>query len=262
MVKRMLALYPEMQFHVWNLARNEDDAEWVKDCDDNHPRITVLNQFYGDGEPWSHFNDVYRHYANPEFRDTIFLKLDDDDVFIEADRIPEFVAMVRERPDRIISAQVVNNGASTMTHPGLVEEWKALRIPLLNVHLKPSYAEACHEYFFDNWMRMVDQPIKLIDTKDWLSINAIGYGWEMGCQIAGLLDTRPPRHIAGRLFNPHRHHVGDEGAVNMLPRAIMQGFTVCHLYFGPQAKQMTDERLTQLRKAYAVIGQEYLDGQR
>ena len=46
--------------------------------------------------------------------------------------------------------------------------------------------------------------------------------------------------------------------MNLFDRVIHEGFVAGHLYFGPQARQMDDSLLSELRKQYAVIGREYL----
>jgi len=105
---------------------------------------------------------------------------------------------------------------------------------------------------------MVGQPVKLIKTRDWLSINTIGYDWRMVRKIARRVGTPSPGDIAGRSFTPSTK-IGDEGMVNMLQRLIFQGFLTAHLSFGPQHTHLTDAQLSLWRKRYAAIGQQYLD---
>jgi len=129
---------------------------------------------------------------------------------------------------------------------------------LLDVHLSGEYAVMSHTYMFKHWREMVGQPVKLIKTRDWLSINTIGYDWRTVREIARRIGTPSPGVIAGRSFTP-RIKIGDEGMVNMLPRLIFQGFLTAHLSFGPQDAHLTDAQLSLWRKRYAAIGQQYLD---
>ena len=115
-----------------------------------------------------------------------------------------------------------------------------------------------HTYMFEHWREMVGQPVELIKTRDWLSINTIGYDWRMVRKIARSVGTPSPGDIAGRSFTPSTK-IGDEGMVNMLPRLIFQGFLTAHLSFGPQHAHLTDAQLSLWRKRYAAIGQQYLD---
>lgn len=254
-IHRILAENPDAEYHLWNLARDPDDAEWIKDADDNHPRIHVMNQFVGQGPV---FDEVFRHYTAREFKGCRFVKLDDDVVFIETQRFADFVSAIGDNPGAVISGKVINNGACTPTEPMIMERFHALKIRLLDVHLHASYAVMSHDYLASHFYNLVGQKWKLIKTEDWLSINFIGYDWAMGVRIADLLGTPAPRNVAGRKYNPGRHKLGDEGVVNTLPRIIVQGMLIGHLYFGPQAKHMSDDLLNDLRGVYAIIGKEYL----
>jgi len=253
-IHRMLAEYPTMHYHVWNLARSRADDRYLRSLKQTG-RFKVFNNFHG--KPGgAGFNDVYRHYTAPQFKGTLFTKWDDDDVFIETGRFHDFVESIESNPHAVVSANVINHGASTPLNPPLNELFRGMRMPLLDVHLHPRYAEAMHGWFLDNWRDMVGQPVQYVPTKDWCSINAIGYDYKMGRRIAALLDTPSPRIIAQRHFRPH-NKVGDEGAVNTLPRIIVKGFTVSHLTFGPQERK-SPHIWTDLRNRYAQIGKEYL----
>ena len=93
---------------------------------------------------------------------------------------------------------------------------------------------------------LVGQPVSLIPTEEWLSINTIGYDYDMARRIAAEVGTvREFRNIAGRDIGGA---MGDEGTVNTLPRLIMQGFLACHLGFG---RQDIDEDMW--RKRYAEL---------
>lgn len=255
LMKRILQLNPDTEWHIWDLAKDPDDSAYLRTI--RGERITVRTEFAGEN-PWERFDDVYRHYTDDQYRGHLFVKLDDDDVFLEAERFATFIAQVDAHRDVVCSAKVINNGACTRTEPALWDRYTKIRprIRLLDVHRSLRYADVCHQYFFDQWADLLEQPLEVIPTEDWLSINAIGYDWAMGCKFAELLGTPSPRHIAGRTFNPYRHRLGDEGMVNTLPRVIVQGFTVCHLTFGPQ--NIPDATQTDLRKRYAEIAEAYL----
>ncbi len=254
-VRRILRDHPNVEFHIWNLARNKSDNEFIRSVDGTG--IRVINDLYG-ANPWSRFNAVYQFYADDCFKDTLFVKTDDDVVFIDTERFGDFVDAVDQNRQSVISAQVINNGACTFLDSKLWNRYEQLRIPLLDVHKYKKYAEMCHEHTFENWREMVKQPLSLVPTADWLSINFIGYDWDMGARIANRLGKPSPRHIAGREFSPARDVMGDEGMVNTLPRLILKGMLACHLYFGPQAQQMPDSTLNSLRKRYATLSQGYL----
>ena len=245
-IERILAEHPNASFDAWNFAR--DDNSYVRSLK------YARNEFY-DTYPQPAWNEVYRHYAKPEYEDCIFIKLDDDVPFLETERFEEFVKAIADNPGTIISAETVNNGASTPLEMTLWAKFKELGIPLLDVHLSNAYAAMSHRWFFDNWLNVIDGEVKFISTEDWVSINAIGFDHQAMKFIADNVGTPSPPHIAGRDW-ADGFPLGDEGACNMLPRAILQGFTAAHLTFGPQ--YCTDEQQDHWRAEYAKIAGEYL----
>src|SRR4029079_5002397 len=135
----------------------------------------------------------------------------------------EFVDAVSGNRASVVTAKVVNNGACTPTEPGLWSGFEALSLPLLDRHIRGEYAVMSHTYMFKQWREMVGQPVKLIKTRDWLSINTIGYDWRMVREIARRIGTTSTGAITCTSLTPEIK-IGDEGMVNMLPRLIFQGF--------------------------------------
>lgn len=256
-IRELLGAYPELEYHLWNTAKDPNDAAWMQGADEDHPRFHVRNEFseLPTGKAW---NEIYRYYAGPEFEGCLFVKLDDDVVFIETGRFDHFLWSIRGTPGSVITAKVVNNGACGQFFPSINElVRKRLRIRLLDVHMKPDYAKGCHELFLDNWQDFTRETLFDQEITDWLSINFIGYNHDMAVKIAGLLETPAPRRIAGRLFTKPNAKLGDEGLVNTLPRIMLNGFTVCHLTFGPQERRMRPAEWDELRKRYDEVGREY-----
>ena len=127
---------------------------------------------------------------------------------------------------------------------------------MLDAHLSRQFFWLTHAYMFDHYHELLAQPIKVIPTADWLSINMIGYDWAMGRRISDMLgEFYEPHMVAGRELIGQ---MGDEGAVNKVPRLICQGFLAAHLTFGPQ--MISNEHLTAVRDRYAEIGQKCLAG--
>ncbi len=261
MIKRILADHPNAEYHVWNLTpttKNDPDNAYLQDITGD--RITVLNDFHGTHGSTA-FKNVYRYYGhNTDYADCLFVKLDDDIVFLQTQRFGAFIAAIDAHRDYLVSANVVNNGACSPLTPALWEGFESLNVPLLDIHRQNEYAEIAHSYFFEHYQDMLAQPIELIPTEDWLSINAFGFDWQIAHRFANELGTVPhPTFIAGRNF-PLPWGLADEGMANLLPRMIMRGFIACHLTFGPQ--HCTGEQCTQWRKCYAEIGQRYLEAKR
>lgn len=247
---RIIEQNPNVRVDIWNLARIPEDAEYLQTLAGE--RIAVRNEFYRDADGW---NAVWRYYAQPRFEQTLFTKLDDDVVFIETDRMAELVQAAEDHPGSVVSAQVINNGACTLTHPGLLRVFEKLNIPLLDVHTSNAYAMRTHEEFFANWDAMVHQPVNVVPSAVWLSINAIALDHQALKFVAETVGTPSPPHIAGRDW-PAGMVCGDEGACNLLDRYILTGMIAGHLGFGPE--RVTDEQATRWRALYESIGRNYL----
>lgn len=256
LVRRALELNPDLEYHIWDLARDPVDSKYLRTIDGE--RVTVHTQFAGQN-PWRRFKDVYAYYRRPEFSDCLLLKIDDDVVFFEADRLSEFIGAVGDRRDSVVSALTVNNGVGSMMDLGLMQVYESCDVPLLDVHTSNRYAEVTHQYFFEHWREMVGRPGALAPTEAWLSINMIGLDYAMNDRLYRMCGQPARPYIAGRTYDPRRHRMGDEGVVNTLPRLVHTGFVAAHLSFGPQT--LTDEQAAEFRSEYQRIGAEYLNGE-
>lgn len=259
-IRRILDEHADIEFHGWDLSRNPADSKYLRSITGD--RITVQTAFYGP-LPSRGQVKVWRYYTDPKFRDTHFVKVDDDVIFLDTNHFADFVEASKANPDAVVSALTINNGASTPLIPELWDNYNTLNIPLLDVHLSPEYAEMCHRWFHTNWQTITTQTATLTPSETWVSINCIAYTWHMGRTIAGVLGTRSPNMIADREFprinargRMSGHKVGDEGAVNMQPVAIYTGMTAGHFTFGPQ--EFTPATEHELRKLYTDISRQYL----
>lgn len=253
-IRRILAEHPNVEFHIWNFARTKADTEYVNNIEGD--RITIRQDFH-DHKHRIGWNKVYQHYGrNPEYADATFVKLDDDIVFIETHRFGAFLDATQTHPDAVISANIVNNGACTPLQPELWDQFQHLNVPLLDAHKPNEAAVNAHNFFFNHRAELLNQPVELIPTKDWLSINLIAYNRTVAAEFGRIVGMVPhPHRIAGRQF-PAPWGLGDEAATNMFPRIIMKGFTAAHLTFGPQ--QATTEQCDQWRSNYRKLGAGYL----
>lgn len=251
LIRRIIDDNPNVEFHLWNLARVPSDTRYIDSISGERISVCKLTGRAG----YRYLNHVWKHYADPQFAGRRFVKIDDDVVFLETERFGSFLDAIESNPDTVVTANTVNNGACTPLNPELWKRFTDLNIPLLDVHESNAYAEMAHEYFLEHWLEMLEQPVNVTQTEDWLSINLIGMHWPMLSNIAETIGTRSPEWIAGRSWGPSSR-VGDEGAVNMFPRAVMQGFTVSHLSFGPQ--KLTGQQEEDWRSRYMKIAQKYL----
>ena len=249
-IERILAENPQVEYHVWDLARWDNDSKFLRSI--QTPRTQVRTEF---AKLIPGFDHVYRHYCHPQYNDAVFVKLDDDIVFLQTERFGDFVRAVQDHPHGVMSAHVINNGACASVEPALFAQFSRLGISRLDVHTSAAFASLSHNYFFRHYPRILDVPVEVLaPTPEWLSINVIGYTWEMGRRIAALTGTaygtkRNPRIVAGRA----QTILGDEGAVNTLTRHVVNGFTACHLTFGPQDPGNT--QLQRWRQRYAQMAE-------
>jgi hypothetical protein len=281
MMRRVVDEHPNVVYHIWNLARQDSDNIWLRKIIGK--RTTVVNSFYGP-KPSIKINDVYRHYARPNYENCLFVKMDDDVVFMETGRFGAFIDTIENSPEAMTSAKVINNGACTRQEPALFDIVRRTRVrvpiqhhtyrvqnrfvkpdkiltrattlPLLDVHLSLDYARRVHAYALSHFDELLNQPLEVIPTQDWLSINMIGFNHDMMKTLASEVGKPSPREVAGRLMGPAR--IGDEGVVNMLPRNILSGFTAVHLSFGVQHQQAAEREWDSLRARYANRGRYYL----
>ncbi len=260
MIRRILEEHPNAEYHVWNFARDANDRAYIKTI--SGPRITVFNGF----EPYAHMN-AWHHYAHPDhgYQDCLFVKMDDDIVFLETARFSKFVEAIDAHRGSVLVANIINNGACTPLTPGIWKGYKALKMHLLDIHLTSDFSDMAHTYFLDHHEEILNQPIELVPSEDWLSINIIGYDWPTACKSLRMMGTPHPAVLAGRPMKGWGGHedrsrpygsFGCEGTFNTMTRIVMKGFTAAHLTYGPQ--NPTGEQLARWRKRYKEVGQEYL----
>lgn len=107
-MKHLLDLQIIDEWHVWNFARNTADNEWLllefQNCQSN---ILLVQSPY---KSYKGFRQVYEFYSNKQFNNVAFIKLDDDIVYCDTNKVRDFVQHILESENTITSANVVNNG--------------------------------------------------------------------------------------------------------------------------------------------------------
>lgn len=164
----------DIEYHLWNFSRNDADNAYLQRLADSSPRIKIFNQFYEGSNPvnvcskrvglicgctkcrvgkWS---EPYKYYAsNKDYENDVFVKIDDDVVFIDTKRFDGFASRVRSSKN-ILSANVFNNGMCASIDPVLravVEGngWvEAINSPSDWWHLctNVEFMRVAHEHFF------------------------------------------------------------------------------------------------------------------
>jgi hypothetical protein len=206
------------RYDVWNFAWSKSDAAFVDSLTSWHPQINVrranvptsakdtgrggnlavqqIGYFYAEG------------YSAEEHRDDVFLKVDDDVVWLDHARMSEFIALRRENPEPfLISAEVINRDFWAKRLRGLLRHGKFL------LHT-----------------RHCPRPLRLeaVPSSQRLSINFCTW---LGSDLPWIIDSF------------RRRSTGNEDEIQLcshIPRflgrenAVVRGFHAAHLSFGGQ----------------------------
>lgn len=134
-------------------------------------------------ENWSNF---YNNYSSPEYSDDIILKCDDDIVFMDLDKLQEFIDYRKQSDEDLVFANIINNGVSSYYQQNkyklIPDDLIRLEYPpicsfedsLLNDAVKP---ELLHQYFTENYRSFIEYPYnkEIIPINCRFSINFFGY---------------------------------------------------------------------------------------
>ena len=271
---RLLDQHANAELHLWDLTRTPEDAEYVRA--QSSPRVRVLTHLHpghpiecraiGSGrrgcECMVHrppYEQPYAWYVErDEYADAVFVKLDDDVLFIETDRFNNLLDAVVENPRAVVSANVVNNVVCAK-HEGDLSISIKHRFKVgdpndpandrawWHLHTDPDFARFSHSWFLDNRDALTTgRERRLVRSRpgEKISINTIAFNHATLKRMVGMIQREPK--------------LGDEGAIDRMLPHIAQGFRVAHLTFGPQDKAMTLGELDDLRNGYAAVAKEYL----
>lgn len=210
------------------------DLEIMGVRDRIHRYVGPTNEKY----PYHH---TYAYYSSraADYADAIFVKCDDDIVFMNLDKLGDFINFRRENPRPfIVSANVVNNGVCAH----LQQVSGAIPASLGEFEMPPGglggtlwqsaqRATELHDYFLNTPTKRLPLSKPVIEVKERVSINFIAW---LG---------RDLRHMGFR-------KLGDEPALSVYlpklldrPTAIYSDFIVSHLSFGPQEDGLDVDRL-------------------
>lgn len=200
-----------------------------------------VQRFVGNPNEQIPYWQAYDFYAKrlQTFSNSIFLKCDDDIVYVDLEKLSEFIEFRRTNPKYVVvSANVVNNGVCAY--------WQQVAgsIPEQVGHFErppggfggslwqsAERASELHDYFLQTEDKRLPLPAKVIDWNERQSINFIAW---LGRDLI---------HMAlPKGDDEHALTVGLPTFLNR-PTAIYADFTVSHLSFGPQEKGLDLDRL-------------------
>ncbi len=192
----------------------------------------------GEKMPYWQAFDYYATHMQ-QFADTIFLKCDDDIVYMDVDKLSDFIEFRRANPHYfVISANVVNNGVCAYFQQA------AGSIPESVGHferppggfggslwLSGETATRLHDFFLQKGDQDMPLPTKVVDWRERQSINFIAW---LG---KDLLTMALPKG------DDEYYLTVDLPTFLNRPTAIYSDFVVSHLSFGPQENALDVERL-------------------
>ena len=202
------------------------------------PRI---QRFVGNPNEHMPYWQAYNFYATrlQAFSDSIFLKCDDDIVYMDLEKLSDFIEFRRTNPKYVIvSANVVNNGVCA--------HWQQLAgsIPEDVGHFErppggfggslwqsAERANELHDYFLQTNSKHLPLPSTVIEWKERQSINFIAW---LGKDLV---------HMALPKGDDERALTVDLPELLNRPTAIYSDFTVSHLSFGPQEQGLALDHL-------------------
>lgn len=270
-VEALLDMYPEAEFHLWDMTRRASDAEYLREWNDSHGQIRLYTELHP-GHPFKcygprrrghrpcscpvhkpPFEQPYRLYRDSQrdyTDDAVFVKFDDDVLWMDTPRFPEMLSFLETHPDQVASANVTNNAVCAKYEPGLNDylrksltvgdptdpehdrEWWAL-------HRSPDFALLSHL-----WMQKLHLSGQFPEDREphptregeAVSINFIAMKYPVLKKAASLMED------GGRL--------GDEGTIDSLLPWIVPNFRAAHLTFGPQEHTLTVDEIESLRTIY------------
>lgn len=225
---------------------------WGGDLELTDAHAPVRRYIGNPGENMPYFQ-AYQYYARrlPDFAEALFLKCDDDIVYVDLDGLNGFIEYRRKNPHYfVISANVVNNGVCAYF------QQVSGALPASLGHFErppggfggtlwtdPDKANSLHDFFLASPTKELPLPSKVVDWQERQSINFIAW---LG---------RDVQHMALAKGDDEKMLTVDLPAFLERPTAIYSDFTVSHLSFGPQEKGVDVNRLI---AAYDAVMREKL----
>lgn len=184
---------------------------------------------------------AYDYYArrSENFADTVFLKCDDDIVYLDPAKLGDFIEFRKANPKYfIVSANVVNNGVCAYWQ----QQSGAIPASLGDFERPPGgfggtlwlsaeRATQLHDFFLDSAARNLPLTMPVIDWTERQSINFIAW---LGSDLKHMALPKCDDELALSVTLP---------ALVERPSAIYSDFTVSHLSFGPQEQGLEVDRL-------------------
>lgn len=251
--------------HVWNLARNDADREWVRGLA-NNKGYSVMEFAVGDGFKIHKskqsalgvaavmWREAHNFYAQSCYDGCGLVKIDDDIVFADTPRFGVFrdallrLACGENGGCHLISANVVNNYICDYLRrqegiiPPDVAEFDSPPAHKMTLKQEADYyrrgktSQAVHEFFLQNPWRFLREDGKDIQIKpnSRFTINFIG----LTNAVLPIPDSALDEAFLSWDLPPEKR----KGIT------VIRGFTAAHLSFGVQSEQNDSELIAKYRE--------------
>jgi hypothetical protein len=140
------------------------------------------------------WRNYYNYYTDPQFHNDIVMKCDDDIVFMDLYKLPQFIEFVKNNEYDLVFANTVNNGVSAYYQQNkynlIPKELMDLEYPeggfCGSLWASGVKAEMLHNYFIDNYSKFIDHEYNddIIHIPTRYSINFFGYKCKNWYKIA------------------------------------------------------------------------------
>jgi hypothetical protein len=203
------------------------------------------------------WKNYYNYYDNVIFKDDVIIKCDDDIVFIDLNKLPQFIDFIKNKGDDydLIYANTINNNVSAYFQQN---KYELIPKDLMILEYPPEgrcgtlwesgeKAEILHNYFIENYQNFLnyDYNNAIIEINTRFSINFIGYKGNKWCKIK---DTC--LHNNDDEYNLTVDYVKNRGFKNVL----YTDFYVSHLSFFSQTHAMNiDDLISKYSVLYSKI---------
>lgn len=290
--------FEEAELHLWNFCRNSSDDKYLRELAVSIPRTKIFNQYYQGinnnttctKSPGSLctcikcrvglWTEPYKFYASDSsYRNCNFIKIDDDILFLDINKISRFIKLLSHHQSDILTANVINNGICAMLDDNISkivldrkllinvkDRNKNLAIAFSKLRFKlkgkayrsrewwklctsTDFLMASHSYFLSNTETITNSPEFLIPVpRSRFSINFIGFSYSLMEQIALAIGKETS--------------MNDEEIISSKFSIIMvSDFIACHLHFADQRACLSDQEEYKLLQSYNTLADEIIQQQ-
>lgn len=136
-MRKLLNLDIVFEYHIWDFAWSKEDSDYISNLPLIHSKIKIKKSPYSDAKragdiaskQFAYF--LHDFYKFEEYKNYIFIKLDDDVCFIDTRNFIRFVNGRKESSAFLYSANVINNDLTKTSdfdkiHSDFLTDYKAI----------------------------------------------------------------------------------------------------------------------------------------